>query len=50
MRLINNSLNVPYAGWSIWPEFERVRAVERLVREGDVSEALLLTLNEPEVA
>lgn len=49
MRLIDNSLNVPYAGWTIWPEAERVRAVERLVLAKDFEEALLLTFNEPEV-
>lgn len=49
MRLINNSINVPYAGWSIWPEKERVRQVIELASRGDFDGALRLTLYEPEV-
>jgi hypothetical protein len=48
MCLVNNSLNVPYAGWTIWPEAERVKAVESLIRNHDYEEALRLTLNEPD--
>jgi hypothetical protein len=46
LRLTGNSLNVPYAGRTIWPEAERVKAVERLIRNDDHEEALRLTLNE----
>ena len=49
MRLINNSINVPYAGWSIWPEKERVRQVIELASRGDFEGALGLTLYEPDV-
>jgi hypothetical protein len=50
LRLLNNSLNVPYGGWSIWPEYDRVKRVEHLVKEGSLQDAWLLTCNEPEVA
>ena len=29
MRLLKNSINVPYAGWTIWPEKDRVKEVIR---------------------
>jgi hypothetical protein len=47
MTLANNSINVPYAGWTIWPEKDRVREVIRLARAGDFEGALALTLHEP---
>lgn len=50
MRLINNSINVPYAAWTIWPEHDRVQAVERLLMDGNFKEAWNLTCREPEVA
>lgn len=44
----NNSISVPYAGWTIWPEANRVKAVERLLLIEDYEEALLLTANQPD--
>jgi hypothetical protein len=44
MRLCLNSIHVPYAGWRIWPERERVREVIALLAEGKMGEALDLTL------
>lgn len=48
MCMGNNSINVPYAGWTIWPEARRVKAVEQLLLAGDYEEALLLTANQPD--
>ncbi|MCW1916514.1 hypothetical protein OJ996_23205 [Luteolibacter sp. GHJ8] len=50
MRLIKNSINVPYAGWTIWPEKDRVKEVIRSLSMGDLEAALKLTLKEPEKA
>lgn len=46
MRLIGNSINVPYVGWTIWPERDRVRKVEEAIKKNDFETALLLTLKE----
>ena len=46
MRLIGNSLNVPYAGWTIWPEYDRVKKVEEAVLKNDFKTALSLTLRD----
>lgn len=48
MRLVNHSINVPYAGWRISPGRDRVERVEALVAGGRVGEALELTLYETE--
>ena len=37
-----NSLGQPYAGWTIWPEVPRVRAVENLLSKDDIEGALEL--------
>ena len=37
-----HTLGQPYAGWTIWPEEERVRAIEALLAKDDVDEALEL--------
>jgi hypothetical protein len=50
MRLINNSINIPYVGWTIWPEKHRVKEVLRLTSQGDIKAALALTANEPGVS
>lgn len=49
MRLVSHSINVPYAGWRVWPGRERVKRVEALVVSGRVDEALELTLYETEI-
>jgi hypothetical protein len=38
----DGTLGCNYAGWSIWPEAERVRAVETLLARGDEEGALEL--------
>jgi hypothetical protein len=43
MTLIKNSINVPYVGWTIWPEHNRVKAVEEAVMKNDFETALSLT-------
>ncbi len=45
IRLIGESLGVPYAGWSIWCEPELVRQVEALTLDKKFKEALQLTLH-----
>jgi hypothetical protein len=45
-RLIGNSLNDPYSGWTFWPEKERVRQVIELAQAGDFAGALALTAKE----
>jgi len=49
MRLIKNSINMLYAGWSIWPEYDRVKAVEEAIKSDDFEYALSLTLKEPRI-
>ena len=46
MRLIGNAINMPYAGWTIWPEYDRVKKVEEAVIKNDFKTALSLTLRE----
>ena len=46
MRLIRNSINMLYAGWTIWPEYDRVKAVEEAVKKNDYEYALSLTRND----
>ena len=43
MVLNNNSISVPYAGWTIWTERERVQTVEQCVLKSNFNEALKLT-------
>ncbi len=38
----NGYLSQPYAGWAIWPEAERVRAIETLLSRDDAEGALEL--------
>ena len=45
MRLIGNSLNAPYCGWTIWPEKDRVRRVIELAEAGDLKGACALTID-----
>jgi len=42
MRQSNSSLGQPYAGWTIWPEAERVKAIENLLSKDDIEGALEL--------
>lgn len=44
MCLYGNSIGVPYAGWSIWPEPDLVKTVEGAALRGDFELALSLTL------
>lgn len=44
-----NSFSEPYAGWTFWPEYSRVKAVADAVLGGDHKHALALTRFEPEV-
>lgn len=46
MLLINNSITVPYAGWSIWTDPNLVKAVEQCTLKSNFDEALKLTLYE----
>jgi hypothetical protein len=50
LRLCENCLNAPYAGFSLWLEYDRVQTVERLLLEGSLTEALDLTANESRVS
>ena len=43
MCVWNNGISAPYASWTIWPETDIVREVERLAREGEFERALELT-------
>lgn len=45
-RLIGNSLNDPYCGWTFWPEKKRVRRVIELAKAGDYKGALALTVED----
>ena len=45
MRLIGDSISVPYVGWSIWCNPELVRQVEELTLNKKFHEALQLTLH-----
>ena len=44
--LSGNKFFVPYGGWTVWPEPEKVRRVEELVKKGDHERALELTISE----
>lgn len=44
MRLIDNSINVPYANWTVWCEPELVKEVEQLTIEKNYREAVKRTL------
>lgn len=46
MRLIGNSINVPYANWTIWFDPETIKLVEEFVNSNKMKEALDLTFNE----
>jgi len=35
MCLGGNSISIPYAGWTIWPEHDRVKKVEEAVMKND---------------
>lgn len=48
MCLGGSHLYAPYCSWSVWPEPGRVQAVELLLRNGLLNEALQLTRLEPE--
>ena len=43
--LSENCISAPYAGWTVWPEAEFVREVERLAHEGESQRALDLLFN-----
>jgi hypothetical protein len=38
------SLGNPQVGWTVWPEAERVQAVEKLLEDGDFDAVMKLTL------
>ena len=40
IRLIDHSLNVPYANWTVWTEPELVKVIEQLCLDKDYEEAL----------
>lgn len=40
MRLIDESINVPYANWTIWTDPKLVKVVEKLCHDKDYDEAL----------
>lgn len=42
MRQVNGTLGCTYSGWTIWPEAERVRAIETLLSRDDAEGALEL--------
>jgi hypothetical protein len=42
MFQVNGYLTQPYAGWSVWPEADRVRAIEGLLAHNDTEGALEL--------
>ena len=44
MMLSGGGLGNPYVGWTIWPEVERVQAVEELLQKGDTEAVMKLTL------
>ena len=46
MVLGGNSISMPYVGWTIWPEADRVQKVEKAVLKHDHETALSLTLRE----
>lgn len=46
MRLIGNSINVPYANWTIWFDPETIKLVEELIQSNKMKEALAITLYE----
>lgn len=43
MCVWNNGFSAPYASWTIWPDPELVREVERLALKGEFERALELT-------
>ena len=45
MMLANGGLGNPYVGWTVWPEVERVQAVEKLIESGDLEGIMKLTLH-----
>ena len=44
MVLCGNAISMPYVGWTIWPEADRVQRVEKAVLKYDHETALSLTL------
>jgi len=40
-----NHISAPYGGWTVWPEAELVREVERLAHQGEFERALDLLSN-----
>jgi hypothetical protein len=44
MMLNGGGLGNPYVGWTIWPEVERVQAVEKLIASGNIEGIMKLTL------
>ncbi len=46
IRLLHNCFNAPMSGWTIWPESERVQAVENAAKQSDWNTALSLTLHQ----
>ena len=44
MMLHGGGLGNPYVGWTIWPEVERVQAVEKLIASGNIEGIMKLTL------
>ncbi len=46
MCLSDDHFFMPYAGWSVWPEAERVQMAEALVLQGRINEALRITKRE----
>jgi len=44
MTLCSGGLGNPYVGWRVWPEVDRVLAVEKLIASGDIEGIMKLTL------
>ena len=44
MTLGSGGLGNPYVGWRVWPEVERVQAVEKLIADEDIEGIMKLTL------
>ena len=42
MTQVDSNIRCIYSGWTVWPEAERVRAVERLLSRDDVEGAIAL--------
>ena len=44
MTLCSGGLGNPYVGWRVWPEVDRVIAVEKLIASGNIEGIMKLTL------